>query len=40
MRPAITGSFPMLLVDAPVQGTGKTLLVTAIASIAVEAVPV
>jgi len=40
MRPAISGSFPMLLVDAPVQGTGKTLLVTALASIAVDAVPV
>jgi len=40
MRPAINGSFPMLLVDAPVQGTGKTLLVMALASIAVEAVPV
>ncbi len=40
MRSAINGSIPMLLVDAPVQGTGKTLLVKVIASIAVEVVPV
>lgn len=40
MRPAIPGNIPLLLIDAPVQGTGKTLLIKALGSIAVEAVPV
>jgi hypothetical protein len=35
MRPVIAGHVPMAIVDAPVQGTGKTLLVTALATIAV-----
>ncbi len=40
MRPAIPGNVPLLLIDAPVQGTGKTLLVKALGAIAVDAVPV
>ncbi len=35
MRPVIKGHVPLAIVDAPVQGTGKTLLVTVLASIAV-----
>jgi len=35
MRPVITGHVPLAIVDAPMQGTGKTLLVTALATIAV-----
>ena len=35
MRPVITGHVPLAIVDAPMQGTGKTLLVTALGSIAV-----
>ncbi len=35
MRPVIQGHVPLAIVDAPVQGTGKTLLVTALATIAV-----
>lgn len=35
MRPVITGHVPLAIVDAPVQGTGKTLLVTTLGTIAV-----
>lgn len=35
MRPVIQGHIPLAIVDAPVQGSGKTLLVTALGSIAV-----
>ncbi|MFM2094101.1 MAG: hypothetical protein RIS70_1225 [Planctomycetota bacterium] len=35
MRPVISGHVPLAIVDAPMQGTGKTLLVTALATIAV-----
>ena len=35
MRPVIAGHVPLAIVDAPMQGTGKTLLVTALATIAV-----
>jgi hypothetical protein len=35
MRPVITGHVPLAIVDAPMQGTGKTLLVTALGTIAV-----
>lgn len=35
MRPAIPGHIPLCIVDAPVQGTGKSLLVLALAAIAV-----
>jgi hypothetical protein len=35
MRPVITGNVPLAIVDAPVQGTGKSLLVTSLATIAV-----
>jgi hypothetical protein len=35
MRPVITGHIPLAIVDAPMQGTGKTLLVTALGTIAV-----
>ncbi|MEZ6072256.1 MAG: hypothetical protein R3C10_18855 [Pirellulales bacterium] len=38
MRPVITGHVPLAIVDAPMQGTGKTLLVTALGTIAVGAV--
>lgn len=38
MRPVITGHVPLAIVDAPVQGTGKTLLVTTLAAIAVGSV--
>jgi hypothetical protein len=34
MRPVIGGHVPLAIVDAPVQGTGKTLLVTTLAIIA------
>lgn len=34
MRPVIAGHVPLAIVDAPMQGTGKTLLVTALATIA------
>ncbi len=33
MRPAIDGQVPLCVVDAPVQGTGKSLLVSVLASI-------
>ena len=39
MRPVITGHVPMAVIDAPVQGTGKSLLVTTVATIAVGSVP-
>ena len=35
MRPVIAGHIPLAIVDAPMQGTGKTLLTTALAGIAV-----
>ncbi len=35
MRPVITGHVPLAIVCAPMQGTGKTLLTSALASIAV-----
>ena len=35
MRPVITGHVPLAIVDAPVQGTGKSLLSTALGMIAV-----
>ena len=35
MRPVITGHVPLAIVDAPVQGTGKTLLVMTLGTIAV-----
>jgi hypothetical protein len=35
MRPVIAGHVPLAIIDAPVQGTGKTLLVTSLAMIAV-----
>ena len=35
MRPVITGHVPLAIIDAPMQGTGKTLLVTSLATIAV-----
>jgi len=38
MRPVISGHIPLAVIDAPVQGTGKTLLVTTLASIAVGSV--
>ncbi|MEZ6100263.1 MAG: hypothetical protein R3E01_14940 [Pirellulaceae bacterium] len=38
MRPVISGHVPLAIVDAPMQGTGKTLLVTALGTIAVGAV--
>jgi hypothetical protein len=38
MRPVIAGHIPLAIIDAPVQGTGKTLLVTTLASIAVGSV--
>lgn len=38
MRPVINGHVPLAIIDAPVQGTGKTLLVTALATIAVGSV--
>jgi hypothetical protein len=40
MRPAIHGCIPLLLVDAPIQGTGKTLLVITLGQIACGTVPV
>jgi len=40
MRPVLTGHVPLAIVDAPVQGTGKSLLVTALATIAVGNVAV
>lgn len=44
MRPVIRGHVPLAIVDAPSQGTGKSLLITALATIAVgkvssEAIP-
>ena len=39
MRPVIKGHIPLAVVDAPMQGTGKTLLVSSLASIAVGVVP-
>lgn len=39
MRPVIAGHVPLAVIDAPVQGTGKSLLVTAVATIAVGSVP-
>lgn len=38
MRPVIAGHIPLVIVDAPVQGSGKTLLVTALGTIAVGSV--
>ena len=38
MRPVITGHVPLAIVDAPMQGTGKSLLMTALGTIAVGAV--
>lgn len=38
MRPVIAGHIPLVIVDAPVQGSGKTLLVTTLATIAVGSV--
>jgi hypothetical protein len=38
MRPVITGNVPLAIIDAPVQGTGKSLLVTSLATIAVGSV--
>lgn len=38
MRPVIAGHIPLALVDAPVQGTGKTLLVATLGTIAVGSV--
>jgi hypothetical protein len=35
MRPVIKGHVPLAIVDAPMQGTGKSLLITALAKIAV-----
>lgn len=35
MRPVITGHVPLAIIDAPMQGTGKTLLVTTLGTIAV-----
>jgi hypothetical protein len=35
MRPVIDGHVPLAIVDAPMQGTGKTLLVSSLAGIAV-----
>ena len=35
MRPVIAGHVPLAIIDAPMQGTGKTLLVTALGTIAV-----
>ncbi|MBC8350468.1 MAG: hypothetical protein H8E66_00680, partial [Planctomycetes bacterium] len=35
MRPVISGHVPLAIVDAPMQGTGKTLLVTTLGTIAV-----
>ncbi len=35
MRPVLTGHVPLAIVDAPMQGTGKTLLVTPLGTIAV-----
>jgi len=35
MRPVIDGNVPLAIVDAPMQGTGKTLLVSSLAGIAV-----
>jgi hypothetical protein len=44
MRPVIAGHVPLAIVDAPAQGTGKTLLVTtfgtiAVGSVATESIP-
>jgi hypothetical protein len=39
MRPVLTGCVPLAIIDAPVQGTGKSLLVTSLATIAVGNVP-
>jgi hypothetical protein len=38
MRPVITGHVPLAIIDAPMQGTGKTLLVTALGMIAAGSV--
>lgn len=38
MRPVITGFVPLAIVDAPMQGTGKTLLATTLGAIAVGSV--
>jgi hypothetical protein len=38
MRPVIAGHIPLIIVDAPVQGSGKTLLVTTLGTIAVGSV--
>ncbi len=35
MRPVIKGHVPIAIVDAPMQGTGKSLLITALAKIAI-----
>ncbi len=35
MRPVISGHVPLAIIDAPVQGTGKTLLVSTLATVAV-----
>lgn len=39
MRPVIAGHVPLAVIDAPVQGTGKSLLVTTVATIAVGSTP-
>lgn len=39
MRPVVTGHVPLAIVDAPMQGTGKSLLVTSLATIAVGSIP-
>ena len=38
MRPVISGHVPLAIVDAPVQGTGKTLMVTVLGIVAVGTV--
>lgn len=38
MRPVIEGNVPLAIVDAPMQGTGKTLLVSSLGGIAVGSV--
>ena len=38
MRPVISGHVPLAIVDAPVQGTGKSLMISALAIVAVGSV--
>ncbi len=38
MRPVIDGNVPLAIVDAPMQGTGKTLLVSSLGAVAVGSV--